>query len=280
MNHSGGRPWRVAPLLTGSAAFHVAGLGVAAFEPGSWPAVTVALVANHCVILAGSLWPRSSWVGPTWTRLPDGAAARGDVALTFDDGPDPETTPRVLDILDRAGARATFFCVGRKVADFRALAGEIAARGHRVENHTWRHRHGFFFYGPARLRDEIERAQDAIERATGRRPRYFRAPAGIRSPWLEPALARSDLRLVAWTRRGYDTVVSDAASVARRLTSRLRGGDVLLLHDGSSARDASGRFVVLEALPRLLDSLAARSLRAVPFDAGAEPERGVVEERT
>ena len=91
----------------------------------------------------------------------------------------------------------------------------------------------------------------------------------IRGPWLEPCLVRAGLALVSWTRRGFDTVARDGPSIAHRLTRRARAGDILLLHDGSSARDASGRPVVLEALPRLLDALAARSLQAV-----ALPEPG------
>ena len=105
--------------------------------------------------------------------LPEGAAAAGrdEIALTFDDGPDPEVTPRVLDLLDAAGARATFFCIGRRVEAHPEIAAEIARRGHRIENHTYTHPHLFACYLAPALRREIEDAQRAIERATGRRPR-------------------------------------------------------------------------------------------------------------
>ena len=194
------------------------------------------------------------------TRLAEPAA--GLVALTFDDGPDPEVTPAVLDLLDRQGARATFFFVGKKVEAHPALAAEVVARGHTVENHSYSHPNTFAFRGPAALEREVLRAQEAIARATGCRPRYFRAPAGIRNLWLEPCLRRSGLALVSWTRRGFDTVTRDAARVASRLALGLRSGDILLLHDGGSARDTSGRPVVLSALPLLLDALARHSLRA------------------
>ncbi len=262
------RRWRPAPLLSGSAAFHAAGACVLAAAPRAWPWVTGALVANHALVACAGLVPRCGWLGRTWTRLPDDAAARGELALTFDDGPDPDVTPRVLDILARHGARATFFCVGRRVSASPALAREIAERGHVLENHTFRHRHHFFFHGPLRLSDEIARTQDVIESATGRRPRYFRAPAGIRSPLLDPALSRAGLELVAWTRRGFDTVRRDPAAVASALATALAPGDLLLLHDGSSARDGSGRPVVLEALDRVLDAAGARRLRVVPFSTG------------
>jgi len=114
------------------------------------------------------------------------------------------------------------------------------------------------------MQREIEAAQDAIAQATGRRPTLFRAPAGIRNPWLDLVLARTSLSLVSWTRRGFDTVTRDPRRVAGRLIRGLRAGDILLLHDGSSAADTAGRPVVLEALPRVLDALSARQLGCVP----------------
>ena len=224
------------------------------------------LIADHLAIVAAGLWPRGTLIGPTIVRLPPAARSRREIALTFDDGPDPATTPKVLDMLDARGARSTFFCVGRRVESNRDLAEEIARRGHRVENHSHRHRNAFWFLPPARLRYEIERAQDAIAAATGRAPRLFRAPAGIRSPLLEPALARAGLDLVAWTRRGFDTVSGDAPRVLARLVRGLAPGDILLLHDGSSALGASGGPVILEVLPRLLDAIDAAGLHPVPLE--------------
>jgi peptidoglycan/xylan/chitin deacetylase (PgdA/CDA1 family) len=112
---------------------------------------------------------------------------------------------------------------------------------------------------------EIRAAQDAIAAATGRAPRLFRAPVGIRNPWLDRVLARLDLRLVSWTRRGLDTVRADARRVAARLLRGLAPGDILLLHDGSSAHDAEGRAVAIGALDRVLDGLEAAGLRSVPI---------------
>jgi peptidoglycan/xylan/chitin deacetylase (PgdA/CDA1 family) len=182
--------------------------------------------------------------------------------VSFDDGPDPEVTPRLLDLLDRHRAQATFFCIGDRVGRYPSLAGEIVRRGHRVENHTQRHRNLFYFHRPGMLRREVEECQQAIERACGRAPAFFRAPAGIRSPLLQGTLHRSGLSLVSWTRRGFDTVDGDPARVAARLTRGLRAGDVLVLHDGSRAPRGSRKAVVLEALPRLLDAIEAAGLRA------------------
>jgi peptidoglycan/xylan/chitin deacetylase (PgdA/CDA1 family) len=244
-----------------------------ALAPRTWPVVVGALVADHVTMVAAGLWPRGTLLGPTLVHLPPGARARREIALTFDDGPDPSVTPRVLDMLDARGARSTFFCVGRRVEAHRDIAAEIARRGHRVENHSHRHRSAFWFLPPAMLRDEIERAQDAIATATGRAPRLFRAPTGIRSPLLEPALARAGLDLAAWTRRGFDTVTGDAGRVLARLVRGLAPGDILLLHDGSSARGASGGPVLLEVLPRLLDAVKAAGLNPVPLEPSRAGDR-------
>ena len=249
--------WRPTPLLLGSVGLHAAGAVCLLSAPAAWPAVLGALVADHVALVTAGLLPRSTLLGPNLRRLP---ASAGDdvVALTFDDGPDPAVTPRVLDLLERAQARATFFVVGERAAGQRALLQEIVRRGHRLGNHTWSHPNGFFFLPPAALGAQIARTQELLTEVAGAPPLWFRAPAGIRSPLLEPMLARAGLRLASWTRRAFDTVARSPETVARRLTQGLRPGDVLLLHDGGNAG-------VLEALPRVLDAMAAAQLRGVPL---------------
>ena len=267
--------WRPTPFLLGSAGWHAACAVALGVTPARWPAVAGALVANHALIAGAGLWPRSRWLGPNCDRLPAAAARRGEVALTFDDGPDPEVTPRVLELLaGHGGARATFFCIGRRAAAHAGLVGELARQGHRVENHSHSHPAAFSLLPPAALAREVRLAQETLARAAGRPPELFRAPAGLRSFLLEPVLAAQGLRLASWTRRGFDTVVNDPLRVVRRLLANLAAGDVLLLHDGSAARDRRGRPVVLEALPRLLDGIAARGLRPVPFAPGNGNARG------
>ncbi len=258
------RPWRPAPLLLASAGVHAAALAGLALAPAAWPGLVAALVANHALIAAGGLLPRSRLLGPNLTRLPDAAAARREVALTFDDGPDAEITPRVLDLLDAAGARASFFCIGTRAERHPRVVREIAARGHRLENHSYRHSHAFWFLPWRALLDEIERTQRVLQELGGAAPRYFRAPAGLRSPLLEPALARTGLTLASWTRRGFDTVSRDPRAVAARLTNGLAAGDVLLFHDGRG-HVGSGD-VVLGALPHVLSCLSRDGLRGVPLE--------------
>jgi peptidoglycan/xylan/chitin deacetylase (PgdA/CDA1 family) len=256
-------PYRPPALFLGSLGLHAAGLVTLAAAPPLWPAVAAGLFANHVVLATATLTPRGQWAGPNLVRLPpDG---RNEVALTFDDGPDPAVTPRVLDLLDQAGARATFFCIGRRAAAHPELVAEIVHRGHRVENHTWSHPNLFACYLTPALRREVERAQDILERTGGRRPRLFRAPAGFRNPLLDQVLHRAGLHLVSWTRRGFDALEKDPAAITRRLLDGLAAGDILLLHDGS-ALSGGGNPVVLEVLPRVLEALAEQELRSVAIE--------------
>jgi peptidoglycan/xylan/chitin deacetylase (PgdA/CDA1 family) len=221
------------------------------------------VAANHLLLTAAGLWPRSSLLGPNLVRLPAPAVARRQVALTFDDGPDPEVTPRVLDLLDAAGARASFFCIGRRARQHPALVREIVARGHRVENHGDGHSKSFATYGYARLRADIDAAQSTLADLAGQRPRFFRPLGGFRTPLLDPVLARLDLRLTAWTRRGFDSVQGNPLRVYQRLVRRLGPGDILLLHDGDPARTPSGEAVSLAVLPRLLAAMRDAAVQPV-----------------
>lgn len=256
-------PWHPAPLIRASFAWHAGALGALLAQPQWWPWAVGGLAANHLLLTALGLIPGSTQLGPNWIRLPPEARARSEVALTFDDGPDPRVTPRVLDLLDAAGTRGTFFCIGERAERHPDLCREILLRGHGVENHTQRHPHTFSLLGSRRLAKEIGTAQAVLTAITGQAPRFFRAPAGLRSPLLDPVLSRLDLRLATWTRRGFDTRVRDPDRVTRRLLRGLEAGDILLLHDGNAARDRDGEPLVLRVLPNLLEAVAAAGLRPV-----------------
>jgi len=262
-----GYPWSPALAVRLSILLHAAAVATVVMQPALWPWALGAVAGNHLLLTGAVFWPRGRVLGANLVRLPAAAAARKEVSLTFDDGPDPEVTLYVLDLLDRYQAKASFFCVGEKAAAYPDIVKEIVRRGHSVENHSHRHSPAFAFYGPWRLKREVEMVQAAIAGITGGAPEFFRAPAGFRSPLLDPVLARSGLRYVSWTRRGFDTVDGDADRVAARLARGLAAGDILLLHDRAYRRTPGGEPVALAVLAALLERLAAAGLKSVSLPA-------------
>ena len=256
--------WQPSGFIKASAVLH-AGAAAALLWPPTMALGIGSLLANHAVLAAAGLWPRSTLLGPNVLRLPSG---RPEIALTIDDGPDPDVTPHVLDILAERSVTATFFCIAENVRNQPALARRIVDEGHHIENHSAMHRHYFSLLGLNGIRRELELAQKIIYEATGRMPRFFRAPAGLRNPFLDPVLHRLDLKLVSWTRRGFDTRVNDANRIACRLLHNAQTGDILLMHDGNAARDAKGSPVIIEVLPIVIDNLVRRNLKFVRIADG------------
>ncbi|MFP4902858.1 polysaccharide deacetylase family protein [Paraburkholderia sp. BR14261] len=266
------RRWRPSPFISGAVALHAGAAAAVVAQPLAWPWAAGSVVASHLALIAAGLWPRSALLGPNWTRLPEHAGQR--IALTIDDGPDPEVTPRVLDLLDHFEVRATFFCIGDLARRHPHLVEAIVARGHAVENHSQRHRHTFSVSGPIVMKREIEAAQRTLAEIAGTPPRFFRAPAGLRNPFLEPVLCGLGLHLASWTRRGFDTRAKEAGTVTHRLLDGLAARDILLVHDGHAARDASGKPLVLDVLPPLLRAAAERQLQWTTLRACLDGEAG------
>jgi peptidoglycan/xylan/chitin deacetylase (PgdA/CDA1 family) len=185
------------------------------------------------------------------------------VALTFDDGPHPEGTPLVLEALREAGATATFFLVGEQVVRRPSLAAEIAAAGHRVELHCFRHRNQLRLT-PRQLLDDADRAGEAIEVATGQEIRAYRPPYGIFSALGLRAIRRRGWRPILWSLWGRDwTRRATADSIARRATAGARAGDILLLHDADYYSAGGSWTRTVAALPIILELLDGHGLKVV-----------------
>jgi peptidoglycan-N-acetylglucosamine deacetylase len=260
--------WKPSSAIQASAALHVGAIAsIAAGLPVSWAASAV--VTNHALLTVAGLWPRSTWLGGNMLRLSQAAQNANQIAITIDDGPNPGVTPAVLDILDAANAKASFFCIGRLVELHPYLAQQIIRRGHSIENHSYGHRHHFSLMGMKFLRQEIVKTQEIISQTTGYMPSYFRAPAGLRSPLLDPVLQSLDLKLVSWTRRGFDTMTNDPNKILLRLQDGLAAGDILLLHDGNCARSIKDEPVVISVLPKLLENLKVLGLKPVSLNCAA-----------
>lgn len=259
--------WTPTPFVKLSIAIH--GLAVIGLllAPTSWPWAMAAIVINQVFLTGAGLLPRTTLLGANLSRLPAAAIARREVVLTFDDGPDPEVTPRVLDLLDAAGAKASFFCIGRYAERYPELCRAIAERGHSVENHGDSHSWGFAAFGFWRMRADIARAQQKLVEISGRPPQFFRPTAGLRNPLLDPLLSHFGLKLASWTRRPFDTFEGNPQRVYQRLVADLAPGDILLLHDGHAARTPAGEPVILVVLPELLETITQLRLNPVTLPA-------------
>jgi len=207
----------------------------------------------------GAVHPRAQLFGHTITRTEQARK----LAITFGDGPNPAITPKLLDLLDRYKAKATFFVVGKYVRESPGLTKEILARGHTVGNHTETHPN-MFFCGPEETRTELLRCSEAIGQATWEEPRWFRPPFGFRSPWLVPIALSYRMRTVMWTLIPGDWRAKPAEWLIERMkpisehaqTLSAKGktspgathGDILCMHDGDYARPNADREHTLKAL--------------------------------
>lgn len=194
-----------------------------------WPWGIACLPVLGAIWCCGTFLPNSRMFGPVARRTEE-----REILLTIDDGPDPEDTPALLDLLDQHGRKAVFFVIGEKVRRFPELAREIVRRGHELGNHTMTHPAGTFWCaGSARTRREIAECSRAIEEVTGRKPRWFRAPAGHRNWFTHPVLRELGLELVGWRKRAYDTIRRDVDGIVRDLTDGTEPADILLLHEAT-----------------------------------------------
>ncbi len=257
------RAWRPGLFLFIQMALHGAALVQLMTYPQGWRWAAATVMLSQLMLMAVGLWPRSTCLGSNLVRLPTTAVQRCEVAITIDDGPDPQVTPQVLTILAQHDVRATFFCIGERAAANPELCRRMIAAGHRVENHGARHPTLCSLSGPAGWRREILDGKHTLQQITGQAPHFYRSVAGLRNLFLDPVLHSSDQKLASWTRRGFDTRERDPEKVLRRLTHQLAAGDILLLHDGNAARTHLGESLIVAVLPRLLGAIRARGLTPV-----------------
>ena len=220
-------------------------------------ALTGVVAAHTAPALAPVFSPMSRVLGVP--RRMEGASA---VALTFDDGPHPQGTPAVLELLRAAAVPATFFLVGEQVERQRSLAAEVAAEGHGIAIHCRRHRN-LLRLTRAQIRDDLDRAEEAIHAATGQAPLLHRPPYGIYSWQALSLVRRRGWQPLLWSRWGRDwSARATPETIAHMVTRDASRGDVLLLHD-SDAYSAEGSWrQTVRALPRVLDELARQELLA------------------
>ncbi|MBA3700386.1 MAG: polysaccharide deacetylase family protein [Planctomycetes bacterium] len=221
--------------------------------PLAW--ITLAATGIHTW---GVVNPRSSLYMPVWWRLPKGSDG---VALTFDDGPHPERTPAVLDLLAKHGQKATFFLIGENVRRHPALVRRIVDEGHAVGLHSDTHSWWFNCWPPPKLRRDLERCAASISDATGRAaPTLFRPPVGLKNPMVGFVTGRLGLRTVTWSCRALDTGSATVEQVTTRLANGLKPRAILGMHDGAEPDKPRPGTLCVDALARLLPILRERGL--------------------
>jgi peptidoglycan/xylan/chitin deacetylase (PgdA/CDA1 family) len=183
------------------------------------------------------------------------------VALTFDDGPDPRSTPQLLDLLREQKISATFFCIGKHVEKNPELAARIICEGHLLENHSYAHSNFINFYSPKRLRTELTQTQSAIEIAAGVAPKFYRPPVGLTNPGTFRAAQDLKLQVIGWNIRSLDTVIAAPEKIVARIRRGLQPGAIILLHDGNIPAEK-----LLVTVKSLLDTLRGLGYQVVRLD--------------
>jgi peptidoglycan-N-acetylglucosamine deacetylase len=222
--------------------------------------LAVASAAFLMVLTDGIFRPSSSVLYPT---ISHGPRDRPRVALTFDDGPDPQVTPSILETLAGSGARATFFAIGRHLENHREIAARALREGHELGNHSWMHSYFQNFYRTGRQRSDVDRSTRLIQELSGSTAQpLYRSPVGLKSPAIARVAHARKLTVVAWSLHSRDTFTRDHEATAARVLSRIMPGDIVLMHDGHE-RDGKHRGVAAAALPRILGGLRERGLSCV-----------------
>jgi peptidoglycan/xylan/chitin deacetylase (PgdA/CDA1 family) len=224
--------------------------------------LSLASLGWGALVTSGVFFPWLEMYGGVVCRGPRG---RGEVALTFDDGPHPETTPEVLRVLTGTPHRATFFVLGQKVRKYPELARAIVDAGHTIGIHGDTHDRLHSFRTPWRVRDELLRAADAIEAASGKRPQLFRPPLGHTTPATMRGARRAGVTPIGWSARGYDGIRGrQPDAVVRGVRRSLDDGAIVLLHDAAENDDFVPAGV--SALPLLLAELGERGFCSVELE--------------
>jgi peptidoglycan-N-acetylglucosamine deacetylase len=223
--------------------------------------IPLAALGAAALVGHGALHRNSPVFGAALGRLP-GPARR--VALTFDDGPNPEATPRILDVLGAEGAPASFFLLGKHVERWPDVARRVAAEGHVVGNHGYHHRK-LHLRSPAYVDLDVGLGTQIIREACGTAPRHFRAPHGFRNPWVTRAARSRGQAVVGWTLGVWDSDKPGVDVIADRAIEGSRPGTILLLHDGDGYDERGDRTQTAAALPLIIRGLRAAGYTFVPL---------------
>jgi peptidoglycan/xylan/chitin deacetylase (PgdA/CDA1 family) len=226
---------------------------------------TLAIAAGAAVVSAGyqSMAPTGQWFGKAFCGLPRGSK---QIALTFDDGPNDPHTLNLLEVLAKHNVRATFFLIGRYVRHRPDIVREIAKQGHVIGNHTFSHPF-LTFHGSEAIRKEIQLCRGAITDAGGEHSNLFRPPWGARRPAVFRIVRQLGLEPIMWNITGYDWNAPSAEYIFQKVSPKIRGGDVVLLHDGGHKAFGADRSKTVEVVDQLIARYKAEAREFVTIPA-------------
>lgn len=213
------------------------------------------VVAYAAITTYGTLYISAQFFMPARTRS---ATSSNEIAITFDDGPIPGKTARLLEILKTHNIHAAFFCIGNRVNEHRDLVRRIHNEGHLVGNHSYWHKPTFDLLPASKVEKELIDTNAAIQSSIGVTPKFFRPPYGVTNPMLATAVKRGGFTVVGWSVRSFDTMTEDRAKLFNRVTKSLKGGDVILFHDFCDS--------TLDILPDLIKHISDVGLKIVRVD--------------
>lgn len=245
-------------LLLIATAIGVVAICVFARGPARWWWLAALCTLSGLCVGLGVSFPQWQMFGESFCHA---KTREKIVSLTFDDGPDPENTPALLALLAERNIRATFFCIGARVANQPELVKRIVGGGHAIENHTFRHSPLSNIFSVPRLRKELTLAQSEIQRVTGRAPVFFRPPVGLTNPRIFRVTGELGLTVAGYTARGLDRRNDPPEKIAGRLLARLQPGAIFLLHDAGVPRD---RLVAVVTL--MVNQLRTVGYRCIRLD--------------
>lgn len=188
-------------------------------------------------------------------------AGSGDIrqiALTFDDGPDGQMTPQILDVLQAHQIQAAFFCIGRKMENHPDLLRRMIADGHLIGNHSYSHSYLFDLFPYRKVLDELEQTNHSLEIITGKKTRFFRPPYGVTNPAIAKAVKQTNQKVIGWNLRSLDTTIKDPEKLMKRIIKKIKPGSIILLHDTQKA--------LPEILKHLLEYLDKQDYKVVRLD--------------
>ncbi len=195
----------------------------------SWlfiPSLIIVLLIYTVLLTLGVLFMQYNYFLKSTTRL-----NANTCLISFDDGPDPTNTPKILEVLAKHDIKAVFFTIGRKVEEQPEIAKQIIQEGHLIGNHSYEHNNFMSLFTRKKLRDDIGKAQLTLKNVTGIDTPYFRPPIGYTNPRYASVLGELKMKCVGWTLRSYDTVIKDAEKLKKRLNTLIKPGNIILLHD-------------------------------------------------